>query len=177
MSSEFPSAAMPFGSATAVMAAVVTRKLSVRPIETVSPLAEKLKYQLHIPCGQSEAECFADKVSRYLTHKGTVVASWPHESIPGVVQALKIPNLPSQYNEWPQSCPSETFQEPECCFEVGSTCYDIIWQVEYHRADSNQSWQPQLIRTLAKGFGGAPSSPCAQDLAPAGNAAKDIFIM
>merc|ERR1711990_862379 len=123
MSSATPSTAMPFGRATAVMAGEGHH--SLRPKETVTPLAKKLGVTLNMPCEKEEADCFAENVVKYLTDKGTLIVAWAHESIPPLIKALKIPNVPSKYAEWPDTCPSATFQEPKCCSEDGdSTCYD-----------------------------------------------------
>lgn len=181
MSSATPSTAMPFGKATAVMAG--EGKHSLRPKETVTPLAKNLDVTLNMPCSKEDADCFAENAVKYLTDKGTLVVAWAHESIPPLIKALEIPDVPSQYKEWPNACTSNTFTEPECCSEDGdSTCYDMIWQIKFTRSSgdgstlslasrrrrrkSDGSWQPQSITTLSEGFGGNASSPCVQDLSP-----------
>lgn len=175
MSSKTPSTAMPFGRATAVMAG--QGKSSQRPKETATPLAKELGVTLQMPCSKKQADCFAEQSQSYLTDKGTLVVAWAHESIPPLIQALNIPDCPSKYNDWPTTCPAATFQEPECCSEVGgSTCYDAIWQIKFTRSSSNGSWTPQSITTFAEGFGGNSSSPCSQDLAPNDDTPGEIMI-
>lgn len=167
MSSSTPSKAMPFGKATAVMAG--EGKHSLRPKETVTPLAKKLGLKLHMPCSKREADCFAEHALTYLTDQGTLVVAWAHESIPPLLEALKVPHY-HDYRKWPQSCQSASFEEPACCSKEGSVCYDAIWQVRFTRSSEDSSWQPQSITSLAEGFGGHSSSRCAQDLALNSNA-------
>jgi len=175
MSSSTPSIAMPFGKATAVMAG--EGKHSLRPKETATPLAEKLGLKLQMPCTKKEADCFAENALTYLTDKGTLVVAWSHGSIPPLVEALKVPNLPSEYKEWSDKCPSASFKEPACCSEEGgSVCYDAIWQIKFTRSSGDSSWQPQSITSLAEGFGGTSSSPCAQHLAPTNNATEQVVV-
>jgi hypothetical protein len=165
MSSDTPSAAMPFGKATAVMSGDFTH--SRRPMETVKPLAEKLGVELPMPCGTHDVDCFVENALRYLTDRGTLVVGWSHHHMPRLVQALKFPNFMNKYPVWPKDCPSATFKEPECSYDDGdSVCYDAIWQIKFARKSGNSSWYPQSISALAEGFGGMSSSHCAQDLAP-----------
>eukprot|EP00427_Karlodinium_veneficum_P035800 CAMPEP_0169279206 /NCGR_PEP_ID=MMETSP1016-20121227/54825_1 /TAXON_ID=342587 /ORGANISM="Karlodinium micrum, Strain CCMP2283" /LENGTH=206 /DNA_ID=CAMNT_0009367199 /DNA_START=1 /DNA_END=621 /DNA_ORIENTATION=- len=165
MSSDSLSDAMPFGKATAVMAG--EGKNSLRPKETVTPLANKLNLTLHMPCTKGEAACFAENALQYLSDRGTLVVAWAHESIPPLITALQIPDVPKEYQDWPQACPSETFEEPSCsCEDSDSCCYDLIWQIKFARTNANGLWKPQSITSLHEGFGGQSSSPCAEDLAP-----------
>lgn len=174
MSSSTPSTAMPFGKATAVMAG--EGKNSLRPKETATPLATKLGLKLHMPCTKTEADCFAEHALTYLTDKGTLVVAWAHGSIPPLLEALKVPHL-SIYKKWPDTCQSASFEEPACCSdEGGSVCYDAIWQVRFTRSSGDSSWQPQSITSLAEGFGGTSSSPCAQDLALNSNATEHVVV-
>jgi hypothetical protein len=164
MGSSSSSRAMPFGKATAVMAG--EGKHSLRPKETAMPLSKKLGLKLHMPCKKDEPDCFAENALQYLGTNGTLVVAWAHESIPPLLKALKIPNIPSLYSEWPQACPSATFKEPSCCSAAGdSVCYDQIWQIIMERSSTHGAWEPQGISTLAEGFGGSSSSACAGDLA------------
>lgn len=174
MSSSTPSTAMPFGKATAVMAGA--GKHSLRPKETATPLAEKLGLELHMPCTKTEADCFAEHALTYLTDKGTLVVAWAHGSIPPLLEALKVPH-PSIYEKWPHTCQSASFEEPACCSEEGvSVCYDAIWQIRFTRSSGHSTWQPQSIASLAEGFGGTSSSPCAQDLALYSNATEHVVV-
>lgn len=173
MSADAQSAAMPFGKATAVMAG--EGKHSKRPKETATPLAKKLGVTLNMPCSKTDSDCFAENAMKHLVDKGTLVVAWAHESIPPLLKALGL-KASSQYKDWPDACPSKTFSEPSCTFPEGSTCYDAIWQIKMERSSSDSSWKPQSIESLAEGFGGSSSSPCAQDLAP-GNVREAIVVV
>merc|ERR1711870_23764 len=116
MSTMVPSAAMPLGRATAVMAG--EGKHSLRPKETVTPLAKQLGLELHMPCSKSEATCFAENAVKYLNDKGTLVVAWAHGSIPPLIKALDV-KASGDYKDWPDFCPSRTFSEPSCCAAMG----------------------------------------------------------
>lgn len=183
MSSKAPSAAMPFGAATAVMAGAGPPP-SVRPKDTVTPLADALNLTLHMPCSSpTDQDCVADHAVRYLTNEGTLVVAWTYQMLPYLTAALNIPDLPRHLDSWPEACPSKTFAEPQCTYKVitppleppsqwhlpyeaTSVCFDAIWQVKLTRASSREEWQPRSVRQLAEGFGGMADGPCAQDLAP-----------
>jgi len=63
----------------------VKRRGSKRPIETIMPLAEKLRIEINAEYRRSEFESMLDEV---FTHKGVVLICWQREYIPEIASYI-----------------------------------------------------------------------------------------
>lgn len=68
-----------------------------RPIQTVTPLAAKLGYQLDTDYGKGDENALAEQIR---TLSGSTLVSWEHENIPAIVAALG-PVSPTPPGSWP----------------------------------------------------------------------------
>jgi hypothetical protein len=68
---------------------------SRRPVQTVTPLAERLGQKVHhqLVIGQE-----AELATRLTTLRGAVLVAWHHEAIPNIVRSLGVAGFPQ---EWP----------------------------------------------------------------------------
>mmetsp|Transcript_60080 Transcript_60080/g.143143 ORF Transcript_60080/g.143143 Transcript_60080/m.143143 type:complete len:283 (+) Transcript_60080:45-893(+) len=167
---EVTSEAFPFGAPSVIMAG---ERNSYRPLETVQPLAAALGLQVAMPCHKSDYKCFAKYVQESLSSGSTLLASWTHEDMAGLVEALDVPNVPHGFSKWPEACPSPTWPEPTCPGKIpkdpqyDSNCYDLLWQVTMQRrTGEDETWKAVSIQSFQEGFGGAATSPCLEGLAP-----------
>ena len=74
------------------------RKGSRRPIETITPLAEKLKVKINSDFPRSDFEDMLDEVFR---HKGVVLICWQREYIPEIASYI-LGNKKIAPRDWPE---------------------------------------------------------------------------
>ena len=70
-----------------------------RPIQTVTPLAAKLNYDLDTDYGKGDESKLAAEIA---TLSGTTLVSWEHEDIPDIVAALGTVT-PAPPDSWPDA--------------------------------------------------------------------------
>jgi hypothetical protein len=75
----------------------IKRRGSRRPIETITPLAEKLRIEINCEYRRSEFEIMLDEV---FLHRGVVLICWQREYIPGI--ASYILDYKKYVPEWPE---------------------------------------------------------------------------
>jgi hypothetical protein len=68
-----------------------------RPIQTVTPLAAKLNYDLDTDYGKGDESDLAKEIVKL---SGTTLVSWEHENIPAIVAALGSVS-PAPPSDWP----------------------------------------------------------------------------
>jgi hypothetical protein len=76
----------------------VKRRGSRRPIETIIPLAEKLRIEIHAEYRRSEFESMLDDV---FSHKGVVLICWQREYIPEIASYILNSDRIAP-SEWPE---------------------------------------------------------------------------
>ena len=76
----------------------VKRRGSKRPIETITPLAEKLGVEINSEYRRSEFESMLDEV---FSHKGVVLICWQREYIPEIASYI-LDYKRSVPEEWPE---------------------------------------------------------------------------
>jgi len=76
----------------------VKRRGSKRPIETIMPLAEKLRIEINAEYRRSEFESMLDEV---FTHKGVVLICWQREYIPEIASYILNSDRVAPA-EWPE---------------------------------------------------------------------------
>lgn len=76
----------------------VKRRGSKRPIETITPLAEKLGVEINTEYRRSELESMLDEV---FSHKGVVLVCWQREYIPQIASYI-LDYKRSVPEEWPE---------------------------------------------------------------------------
>jgi broad specificity phosphatase PhoE len=68
---------------------------SRRPVQTVTPLAERLGQHIHRRRGLGDEEVLAAKLA---VHDGATLVAWHHEAIPDIARSLRAVDFP---HEWP----------------------------------------------------------------------------
>ena len=171
-----PSLAFPLGPPTELIASYRPAS-SVRPLETLQPLAEKLG-GMHIDntIGMQDA----DKVAEYvqgLKPGGTLFLAWQHWFIPFLVRALEVTATELAPEFWPNTCPYHEWDEPDYTSQKPSkhnpstakACYDVLWQVVLFRENDKDRWRAQAFTQMHMGFGGESDSPCESGFKPNSN--------
>lgn len=198
MSQGTPSLILPFGKPTALFAARVHHNSSFRPILTGEPLANATGLKLEAPCERSEDEsslrafgqCQAPHVLKSLVHGGTTNIYMTKHEMPDLVKALNVPLNASEnfFKAWPSAgkkCRSMTqtwggefckSRDPDAnppgSKPKGISCMDLIWQIEFNRANSSAEWQAvKIIRLFQEFHGMDANQTCEGDMAPIPGAA------
>jgi len=68
---------------------------SRRPVQTVTPLAERLGQHIHHGCGLGDEAALAAKLA---VHDGVALVAWHHEAIPAIARSLGAVDIPQR---WP----------------------------------------------------------------------------
>jgi hypothetical protein len=111
------------------------RKGSRRPIETLTPLAEKLAVKINSSFPRNEYEEMIDKV---VTCQGVVLICWQREYIPAIAAYILGHNKSAPQN-WPENC------------------FDMIWVFDLDRASGKYKFKP-VPQRLLKGDSAKPIS-------------------
>jgi hypothetical protein len=109
------------------------RKGSRRPIETITPLADKLAVRINSNFARNEYEGMIDEVHRC---EGVVLICWQREYIPDIASYILGDNKIAPQN-WPENC------------------FDIIWVFNLDRAAGKYTFEQVPQRLL----GGDLASP------------------
>jgi len=171
MSKSSPSALLPFGSPSSLMASVVKNGSTTRPRDTLLPLAEMLGVEVAMPCKKKDSDCFMREIEALLFPNATVVVAWQHEFLPDLVEAVGIghglQSSKTKHGKLPKSCESLKWREPTCesngSLGGGSNgCYDLIFQIVFRQHSSG--WVADSMRSLHQGFAGRTGGECFEDL-------------
>ena len=109
------------------------RKGSKRPLETITPLAEKLAIQINSDFHRSDFESMIEEV---LSRKGVVLICWQREYIPDIA-SLILGNKKMAPSDWPEDR------------------FDMIWVFDLDRSSSRYKFK-QVPQKL---LGGDLTSP------------------
>jgi hypothetical protein len=86
-------------------------KHSHRPLETVTPLAKKLKLMINSDYADEEYGKLAEHIFENTKYAGkTILIAWHHGKIPELAQKLKVTNAPEKWN---------------------GSVFDRVWQITY----------------------------------------------
>ncbi len=101
------------------------RKGSRRPMETITPLAEKLKREINLNFARFEYESMIREV---VSRKGVVLICWQREYIPAIAQCILGETKIAPLN-WPDDC------------------FDIVWVFDLDRRSSKYRFKqvPQKL--------------------------------
>mmetsp|Transcript_18987 Transcript_18987/g.48585 ORF Transcript_18987/g.48585 Transcript_18987/m.48585 type:complete len:319 (-) Transcript_18987:402-1358(-) len=159
-----PSVAFPFGAPTRLLASL--RADSKRPVETLTPTAEKL--HLDIETADMMDIYAVNKLLPTLKPGDQLLVSWQHWFIPKMIAAL-YPPTPHWLNSFPKACNTSEWVEP--AYTRGGSdgdCYDIMWQLVLTRPRGavDAPWQTVTLNLMHEGFAGTANSACAEALAP-----------
>jgi hypothetical protein len=105
----------------------VKRRGSRRPIETITPLAEKLRIQINSDYKRSDFDDMLDEVFR---HRGVVLICWQREYIPQI--AAHILNDGRAVPEWPENR------------------FDMVWIFELQKSSGKYKFK-QVPQSLLHG--------------------------
>jgi broad specificity phosphatase PhoE len=94
---------------------------SHRPVQTVTPLAERLGQHIHHGCGLGEEAALAAKLA---AHDGVALVAWHHEAIPGIARSLGAV-------DFPQGWPDDRF--------------DVVWTLARDGSGWRFAQVPQLL--------------------------------
>jgi hypothetical protein len=104
------------------------RKGSQRPIETITPLAEKLRIEIHSDYARFE---FASMVDHAFRRRGVVLICWQREYIPQIA-ALILGQLDAAPETWPEDR------------------FDLIWVFDLNRSATKYKFR-QVPQKLLSG--------------------------
>jgi hypothetical protein len=101
------------------------RKGSRRPVETLTPLAQKLAIRINSGFQRSEFESMLEEV---LSCKGVVLICWQREYIPQIASYI-LGNKNTAPHDWPEDC------------------FDMIWVFDLARSSSKYTFKqvPQKL--------------------------------
>jgi hypothetical protein len=71
---------------------------SHRPLQTITPLSEKLNLRVNTDYGNGDEEALGVAISHA---GGTVLVAWHHETLPEIPQYLGLPVTPTPPTTWP----------------------------------------------------------------------------
>jgi hypothetical protein len=115
----------PFPTPDFIFAAKESKK-SNRPVETVTPLAKKLKLDFNVEYQTDEFPKLVEELFTNPKYNGkTVMISWRHGSIPKLVAKLGVTNAPEKW---------------------GDDVYDEVWVVTF---DEKGKARPLVVRRQA----------------------------
>lgn len=162
-----PSMAFPLGPPTHLLASLRPEK-SVRPLETLEPLAAELDLHLGNNVNMADTERFIQFVHG-LPSGATALIAWQHWWITWLLKAV-YPNAPA----YPDYCPYSQWSDlPEY---THGRCYDIVYQVRtigclviaasWPRACLPSACWPPASRLLIECYARALRSSCSSGEAP-----------
>lgn len=163
--------AFPLGKPTRLMASLrqassakgISQKESVRPLETLTPLSQKLSIPIDNHVNMEDVDSFVRYVQGMRAGE-TLLVAWQHWFLTFMVEALGFEGLiPTSY---PRSCNYSQWTEPAYAMDKEEgDCYDVIWQLVLFRENPTQRWRTDAFTSLHQGFGGR-DSPCASAFYP-----------
>jgi len=103
------------------------RRGSRRPLETITPLAEKLALKINTEYARSEIESMIDEVFQC---KGVVLICWQREYIPEIASYI-LGNKKAAPSNWPEDC------------------YDMIWVFDLVHSSSRYKFKQVPQRLLS----------------------------
>lgn len=109
------------------------RRGSRRPMETVTPLAEKLAVRINSSFQRAEIESMLEEV---VSCKGVVLICWQREYIPEIASHI-LGNKKIAPAEWPDDC------------------FDMIWVFDLHPSRSKYTFK-QVPQKLLEGDSASP---------------------
>lgn len=161
--------AFPFGPPSRLLASLRSpkakgEKQSVRPLETLAPLAAKLGIEVDNHVDMGDVDSFVRYVQRMETGE-TLFVAWQHWFLTFLVEALGFEGLvPTTF---PRSCNYTQWSEPAYAMDPDEgDCYDVIWQLVLFRESPSDSWRTDGFAQLHQGFGGSRNSPCVSAFHP-----------
>eukprot|EP00931_Biecheleriopsis_adriatica_P075523 TRINITY_DN4936_c0_g1_i1.p1 TRINITY_DN4936_c0_g1~~TRINITY_DN4936_c0_g1_i1.p1 ORF type:complete len:360 (-),score=37.33 TRINITY_DN4936_c0_g1_i1:58-1137(-) len=155
-----PSLAFPLGPPTQLLASVRPHK-SVRPFETLLPLAKKMDLHLGNNVYMADTERFIEYVHG-LPAGATALISWQHWWITWLLISV-YPDAPP----YPNYCPYSEWQDlPNY---THGRCYDILFQLVLKRPSSEMNWHVTAMSMMNMGFNGHSDSPCSSAFEPHSN--------
>lgn len=103
------------------------RKGSKRPIETITPLAEKLALKINSNYARSD---FKSMIEEVFSCKGVVLICWQREYIPDIASVI-LGNKKTAPSNWPEDC------------------FDMIWVFDRYRSSSKYKFKQVPQKLLA----------------------------
>jgi len=163
--------AFPNGHPTKLLAGsrtdnVTGAAISVRPSETIQPLANKLGLPIKADIDMADLVGFAQYVQQNLTAGETWFVSWQHWFIPLIAKQFDPNGLAEPHFPFPKHCNYTEWTEPDY---IKGKCYDLMVQLVLERDNSSRPWRIQAWADMHMGFGGKASSPCESAFKPHSN--------
>ena len=117
---------VPDGPPTALFAAKSSRRgRTLRPYETLKPLADKLNLSIQTPFGPDEYAALASFILSTPSLDGkTVVVCWIHDNLPALAAALGVKPEPARWKE---------------------TVFDRVWVITFQRDSTIMKNLPQNL--------------------------------